>query len=113
MIARVRRRPNWSPYRHAANSGRIGHRCEQLESFAQPRQPDVVGRDALARIVEEVLACLDRFPAFLERREVPLLALAADDPEPALRLVEGEPPSDREGLNDLVGAEGVVAVQAG
>src|SRR5690606_16041435 len=77
----------------------------QFHPLEQPREPDVLRRDAHARAAEQPLAVLDRLPALLERREVPALALAAHDPEPALRAVERDAPADREVLEHLVRAE--------
>jgi hypothetical protein len=77
----------------------------QLQAFAQPREADVVGRDPLPRVAEELLALLDRFPPFFERREVPLLALATNNPEAPEFLVERQAPSHGERLDHLVRAE--------
>ena len=79
--------------------------ANQFQAFVHLRQADVVGRDAFLRVVEELFALLDGFPSFLERREVPLLALATHDPQAPAPLIEREPSADRERLDDLVGAE--------
>ena len=79
--------------------------ANQFQAFVQLREADVVGRDAFLRVAKELLALLDGFPAFFERREVPLLAFATHDPQAPAPLIEREPPADRERLDDLVCAE--------
>src|SRR5919201_2932894 len=79
--------------------------AHQLETLRQARQPDVVCRHAQARRCEPALAVLDCFPAFFERREVPALALLANDPQSALRRVKRQTSTDGERLDDLVRAE--------
>src|SRR5581483_4824751 len=54
----------------------------------------------------------DRFPALLERREVPPLAVRAHHPQPSLRRVERQPLPDGKRLERLVRAEGFIAEEA-
>src|SRR5215204_2333454 len=49
-------------------------------AVAELRETDVVGRYALPCIAVQLLRLFDRFPAFLERREVPALTLRAHHP---------------------------------
>jgi hypothetical protein len=86
--------------------------AHQLEPLTQPRQADVVGGGAQSRPAIETLALVDRLPALLERREIPSPATRTDDPQSALRRVEGEPAADREPLDGLVDAEIGLAEEA-
>src|SRR5262249_354399 len=54
----------------------------------------------------------DRFPALLERREIPTTALGTNDPEPSLLRIEREPPSNRKGWQVVIRAEVEVAEEA-
>ena len=71
----------------------------ERQPVAQLGEPDVVGRDAPARVAVELLRVLDRFPALFERRKVPALALRADDPKPPFGGIERESLADRKRLD--------------
>jgi hypothetical protein len=77
---------------------------DQLSALADLGEPDVVGGEALRRIVELLLAFLDRLPALVQRRQVPAPAALTDDPQPPLLLVEGEAAADGKILDGLVSA---------
>jgi hypothetical protein len=85
----------------------------QLGAIAKSRESDVVAADPHARPAKKSLALFDGFPSFIERREVPSLAVSADDPELAARGVEREAVADGHRLDRFVAAEGVRAVNAG
>src|SRR5690606_2785828 len=89
------------PPRRELRSQRLAD-ANQLEPLRQPGQSDVLRRDPLPRPAERSLTRFDRLPALLERREVPTLAVAADDPEPTLRRVERQPSPDGERLDRFV-----------
>jgi hypothetical protein len=101
-MARLRRRPNWSRSATRELGAERRPHAHQLQPLAQLREADVVGGDAHARGAEEPLALLDGLPPFLDRREVPPLARAADHPEPSLARVERHAAADRELLEHLV-----------
>lgn len=86
--------------------------ANELEPFTQAREADVIGRDAQLRGAEKTVALLDRFPAVLDRREIPADAPATDDPEAAVRCIEGEPATDGKMLDRFVLAEVGVAENA-
>src|SRR5207237_641777 len=80
---------------------------------AQPGEPNLVGRDTEPGGAELPLRLLDGLPARLQRREVPALALPADDPQPPPRPVVRETAAHGERFEHLVTAEWLVAEQAG
>jgi len=65
------------------------------------------------KILEDRLALLDRLPALVDRGQVPAPASGTDDPQSSLPGVEGQPPSNGEGLDALIDAEIRMAMQAG
>jgi hypothetical protein len=85
----------------------------QLGSIAHGRESDVVGRHSASRVGVETVGFLDRLPTLFERRQVPALALPADDPQPTLRRVERQAASDGKRLERLIGAERLVAEKTG
>jgi hypothetical protein len=85
----------------------------QLEPVGDSRQPDVVGRNAKARSPKEPFTLFDRFPALLERREIPPLAATAHDPQPTTRGVECQAAPNGEMLDRFVLAELGMAKDAG
>src|SRR5437762_3355255 len=92
-----------APCRHLGPQGASDP--HQHQSFAQLGEPDVVGRHAKASLRKQALGFFDRLPALLEWREVPALALPADNPKPPLRCVERETSADRKMLDDFVATE--------
>src|SRR5207248_7944353 len=74
----------------------------QLEALGRPRQADVVRGHSETSLAKASLTRLNRFPPLLERREVPPLALSAHNPQPPIRHIERQPPSDRKGLDHLI-----------
>src|SRR2546427_132251 len=58
--------------------------AHQLETLVKTREPDMLRRIPLAHGAESALAVLHGLPALFQRREIPALTLAANDPEPAL-----------------------------
>ena len=86
--------------------------AHQRQSLRMAGETDVVGGDADAGVPEEALAVLDRFPALLQRREVPAFALHAHDPEAAADRVEGQPAPHWERLHHLIGTQRLVAEHA-
>ncbi len=85
----------------------------ERRSVAHLGQAYVVGRQAAARIGEQLLGRFDRFPALLERRQIPAFAVRADDPQPPALGVERQALADRKRLERLIGAERLVAKQTG
>lgn len=79
--------------------------ANEFETFRQSGEADLVGRNTLARIAIQSLAGFDRLPSLFQWRQIPLRAPAADDPQAAKSLIEGQPPAYRERFNDLVRAE--------
>jgi hypothetical protein len=87
--------------------------ANELESAAELRQADVVGRHPEARAAEAALALVDRLPALLERRQVPSPTARAHDPQAPLPRIEREPPPDGERREEVVRAQVRVAEEAG
>src|SRR5262249_37401233 len=86
--------------------------ADEGEPIAELGETDVVSGNAAARVAVELLGLLDCFPAFLERRQVPPLALRAHDPEPPFGGIECQALPDRERFDRLIRAERFVAEQA-
>src|SRR5262245_34154056 len=86
--------------------------AHELSAVTQLGEPDVVRGRAQTRIPIETLRLFDRLPALLERREVPPLALRTHDPQPPLRRVVRQPPSDGKRVEGLVLAERAAAEEA-
>ncbi len=78
-----------------------------------PGQADVLGRNPKASRAEDPFACFHRLPSLLERREVPTLTVPTHHPQTALPCIEGEPPADREMLNNFIRTKRAVAEHAG
>src|SRR5262249_1529388 len=76
-------------------------------------QADVGCGHAQARATEQALAVLDRFPALLDRREIPPLAPSAHDPQATAGRIEGKTAPDGEMLDRFVLAELRLAEDAG
>src|SRR6185437_3936418 len=87
--------------------------AHELERSAESGETDVVGRHAKPRAAKQSLGVVDRFPALVERCEVPATAAGADDPEPSLSRIERQAPADGEGRQKVVGAEIGVAEETG
>ncbi len=85
----------------------------ELETFAQTRQADLVGGDAQFGPAIRALTLLDCFPPLLDRSEVPSLAFPADYPQPSLCSIERESPTNGEMLDRLVCTEVGFAEETG
>jgi hypothetical protein len=86
--------------------------ADELRGILQSRETDVIRRNAKTGSTERALALLDRLPPFLERCEVPSLALSADYPQPALRRIKCQPAADGKMLDRLIGAERTITEEA-
>ena len=86
--------------------------AHQVESFPQARNPDVLGRRPHRGLTKQALAVLNRLPAFFQRGQVPAPAAPAHHPQSPAHRIECQPATHGEGLDDLVGAEGLVAEHA-
>jgi hypothetical protein len=84
----------------------------ELETLAESGEPDLISRNPELRRTVRPLTLLDRFPPFLDRREVPALAPPAHDPQASLRGVERKPAPDGKMLDRFVGSELRVAEEA-
>ena len=68
--------------------------ANQLDAFRQSRETDLARRYAAFGVAKPPFGVFHRLPPFFERCEVPLMTMRADDPQAALRWVEGEPAAD-------------------
>ena len=59
-----------------------------------PNQGDLVGRCGDTSVARGASNRFDALEAIVERREIPAATARADDPEPALPFVEGDPPAN-------------------
>ncbi|HEY5087089.1 MAG TPA: hypothetical protein VII66_07030 [Gemmatimonadaceae bacterium] len=73
----------------------------------------MLGRHAQLRATEEALALFDRFPSFFDGSEIPALARATHNPQPALVPVERKTAPDGKMLDYFVRAKVIMAEQAG
>src|SRR5262249_8370137 len=71
------------------------------------------GRDAPSRVAVQPLGFLNCLPPLLERRQVPPLAVATDDPQTTLCSIEREAPPHGERLERLVAAQVLLAEETG
>jgi hypothetical protein len=87
--------------------------ANEVEPLSQGGEADVVGGNAQRRSPECPFALLDRLPALLDRREVPVATLCAHRPQPPSGRIERQPSADGKVLDDVVRAELGVAEEAG
>src|SRR5439155_9555246 len=87
--------------------------AHQFRSVVELPEPDVARRHTPARCPIQLLGALDHFPALLERREVPALAVRTHDPQPTLVGIERETAANRKTLERLVAAERALAKDTG
>src|SRR5512134_300324 len=78
---------------------------DQCDAASQLGKADVLRGHANPRAPELPLTLVDRFPAFLQWREVPPGTRAADDPEPPPGTVERKPLTHVETRQEFIAAE--------
>jgi hypothetical protein len=78
-----------------------------------PDQRDLRGRGGDAARARRARQGLDLLPALFQGREIPAAAPGADYPQPALPLVECQPPADAEPRGATVAVQLAVAERAG
>lgn len=78
---------------------------DQIGLVPQAGQPHVLRLHTQPSVPEESLRCLNGFPSFLQRGQVPPRTLRTDCPQTALPSIKGEALADRKRFKDLVPAE--------
>lgn len=63
----------------------------ELDSLGESSETDLVGREALTRSLEALLAFFDRLPMKMERDQIPPGATPTHNPETALLRIECDP----------------------
>lgn len=87
--------------------------ADEIHALTQPREADIVRAHAQPRIAKAPLHGLNRFPALVQRREVPTRAGATDDPQTPAPRIERETGAHGKAFEGLVLAERLGAVNAG
>src|SRR2546426_3791000 len=90
---------------------RLAHLYEVVR--LPPDQGDLRGRGGDAALARRAPQRLDFLPALFQGCEIPAAAFRADHPQPALPLVECEPPADPEPRGATVAVQLAVAESAG